>query len=169
MDSTRIGIFGASVGGYLSLMTAATNGEADFDVGENLDYSSDVQAAVSLYGISNLLTIGEGFNPELIKVHASPAVTEALIINGAAFNTFLGALILAPPPGKTAAASPISHVDGSEPPTLLLHGAQELLVSPLQSAKMFDALQKVGVDVKYIFRAWRSAVVSGCCLLSLRS
>ena len=50
--------------------------------------SSDVQAVVSLYGISDLLSIGEGYSDEIQKVHESPAVTEALLVNGCRFQHF---------------------------------------------------------------------------------
>ena len=55
------------------------------------------QAVVSLYGISDLRNIGAGFSPEIEKVHESPAVTEALLVNGPAFGKFPGASILQTP------------------------------------------------------------------------
>lgn len=83
IDRERIGVFGDSAGGYLAEMVAMTNGESDFDVGDNLNESSEVQAAVSFYGISDLLTIGEGLGDEIASVHQSKAVTEALKAQGA--------------------------------------------------------------------------------------
>jgi hypothetical protein len=47
----------------------------------------------TIYGISNLLNIGEGFPEQIQQVHRSAAVTEALLVHGAAFRTFAGATI----------------------------------------------------------------------------
>lgn len=88
IDPAKIGVLGDSAGGYLAQMSGATNGEKQFDKGDFLNQSSDVQAVVSLYGLSDLRNIGEGFPEEIRVVHDSPAVTEALLVNGPAFNTF---------------------------------------------------------------------------------
>lgn len=41
-------------------MMGTTNGDKTFDKGDFLQQSSDVQAVATLYGISDLLNIGEG-------------------------------------------------------------------------------------------------------------
>lgn len=79
---------GDSAGGYLSEMMAAVNGEQGWEHGESLQYSSDIQSAVSFYGISDLTCIGEGLGQERESVHLSPAVTEALLVHGPAFDAF---------------------------------------------------------------------------------
>ena len=147
VDTDRIGLLGASAGGYVVQMAGATNGEKNWDVGDFKEVSSDVQAVVSIYGISDLTTIGEGIGNE--NVHASAAVTEALLLNGPAFKDFAGASVNADPQ-KAKAASPIGHVDGTEPPFLLMHGSGDKVVSPLQSKKMFEALQNKKVEAEYV-------------------
>lgn len=147
VDPSRIGILGDSAGGYVVQMMGATNGEKKWDVGDFTDKSSDVQAVVSVYGISDLTSIGEGIGNE--DVHASPAVTEALLVNGPAFRDFKGASITADPK-KAREASPIGHVDGSEPPFLLLHGTADKVVSPEQSRRMYEALKAKKVDTEYV-------------------
>ena len=147
VDANRIGLLGDSAGGYVVQMAGATNGEKNWDVGDFKEVSSDVQAVVSIYGISDLTTIGEGLGNE--NVHASAAVTEALLLNGPAFKDFAGASVNADPQ-KAKAASPIGHVDGTEPPFLLMHGSGDKVVSPLQSKKMFEALQNKKVEVEYV-------------------
>lgn len=149
IDPSRIGVLGDSAGGYLAQMMGATNKEKQWDVGDFLKQDSDVQAVVSLYGISDLRNIGAGFPEEIQKVHEFPAVTEALLVNGPAFNTFSGASIIQTPE-KALEASPIGHVDGSEPPFLLLHGSADNLVSPIQSKQMYEALKQHNVDAKYV-------------------
>lgn len=147
VDANRIGLLGDSAGGYVVQMVGATNGEKNWDVGDFKEVSSDVQAVVSIYGISDLTTIGEGIGNE--NVHASAAVTEALLLNGPAFKDFAGASVNADPQ-KAKAASPIGHVDGTEPPFLLMHGSGDKVVSPLQSKKMFEALQNKKVEAEYV-------------------
>lgn len=147
VDANRIGLLGDSAGGYVVQMAGATNGEKNWDVGDFKEVSSDVQAVVSIYGISDLTTIGEGIGNE--NVHASAAVTEALLLNGPAFKDFAGASVNADPQ-KAKAASPIGHVDGTEPPFLLMHGSGDKVVSPLQSKKMFEELQNKKVEAEYV-------------------
>lgn len=147
VDANRIGLLGDSAGGYVVQMAGATNGEKNWDVGDFKEVSSDVQAVVSIYGISDLTTIGEGIGNE--NVHASAAVTEALLLNGPAFKDFAGTSVNADPQ-KAKAASPIGHVDGTEPPFLLMHGSGDKVVSPLQSKKMFEALQNKKVEAEYV-------------------
>ena len=91
-------------------MSGATNGEKQFDKGDFLNQSSDVQAVVSLYGLSDLRNIGEGFPEEIRVVHDSPAATEALLVNGPAFNTFPGESITKDPK-KMLDASPLDATD----------------------------------------------------------
>lgn len=149
IDPARIGVLGDSAGGYVSQMMGMTNGEKAFDKGQFLDKSSDVQAAVTMYGISNLLEIGDGFPDDIAKVHQSPAVTEALLVNGTAFGDFPGASI-GSDPEKALQASPMGHVEGSKPPFLIMHGSADTLVSPLQSLQLFEALKKKGDKVEYV-------------------
>lgn len=141
VDADRIGLLGDSAGGYVVQMAGVTNGEKNWDVGDFKEVSSDVQAVVSIYGISDLTTIGEGIGNE--KVHASAAVTEALLLNGPAFKDFAGASVNADPQ-KAKAASPIGHVDGTEPPFLLMHGSGDKVVSPLQSKKCLKRFRTRG-------------------------
>lgn len=149
IDPARIGVLGDSAGGYLAEMLGVTNGEKKFDKGDFLSESSDVQAAATLYGISNLLNISEGFPEELRKAHESPAVTEALLVNGPAFDKSLGASIM-DNPAKALAASPLGHVEGQKPPFLIMHGSADTLVSPVQSRQFYEALVSKGNKADYV-------------------
>lgn len=149
IDASKIGILGDSAGGYLSQMVAVTGNEKQFDKGDNLHVDSTVQAAATLYGISDLRNIGAGFDEAIQKVHQSPAVTEALLVNGVAFNEYPGASILSDS-DKALAASSLGHIKKNLPPFLIMHGTEDKLVSPVQSEQLYEALKQNGNRVTYV-------------------
>lgn len=149
IDASKIGVLGDSAGGYLSQMVAVTGNEKQFDKGDNLHVDSTVQAAATLYGISDLRNIGAGFDEAIEKVHQSPAVTEALLVNGVAFNDNPGASILSDS-DKALAASSLGHIKKNLPPFLIMHGTEDKLVSPIQSEQLYEALKQSGNRVTYV-------------------
>ncbi|EMM7215861.1 alpha/beta hydrolase [Enterobacter bugandensis] len=149
IDPSRIGVFGDSAGGWLAQMLGTTNGDKSFEHGDFLSQSADVQAVATLYGISDLRNIGDGFPDHRQKVHQSPAVTESLLINGVAFRNFPGASI-ASTPEKAINASPIGHIRGRKPPFLIMHGTKDTLVSPKQSATLYEGLLDEGNKADYV-------------------
>ncbi len=149
IDASKIGVLGDSAGGYLSQMVAVTGNEKQFDKGDNLHVDSTVQAAATLYGISDLRNIGAGFDEAIQKVHQSPAVTEALLVNGVAFNESPGASILSDS-DKALAASSLGHIKKNLPPFLIMHGTEDKLVSPVQSEQLYEALKQNGNRVTYV-------------------
>lgn len=149
IDASKIGVLGDSAGGYLSQMVAVTGNEKQFDKGDNLHVDSTVQAAATLYGISDLRNIGAGFDEAIQKVHESPAVTEALLVNGVAFNEYPGASILSDS-DKALAASSLGHIKKNLPPFLIMHGTEDKLVSPVQSEQLYEALKQNGNRVTYV-------------------
>lgn len=149
IDPQRIGTLGDSAGGYVAQMLGTTGDERRFDKGSFLDKPSDVQAVVTLYGLSDLSNIGAGLPERLQKVHESPAVTEALLVNGPAFGSFGGASVLATPE-KTRDASPMGHLQGKKPPFLIFHGSLDTHVSPIQSAQLYKGLVAGGNQANYV-------------------
>lgn len=149
IDASKIGVLGDSAGGYLSQMVSVTGNEKQFDKGDNLHVDSTVQAAATLYGISDLRNIGAGFDEAIQKVHQSPAVTEALLVNGVAFNEYPGASILSDS-DKALAASSLGHIKKNLPPFLIMHGTEDKLVSPVQSEQLYEALKQSGNRVTYV-------------------
>lgn len=149
IDPSRIGVLGDSAGGYMAQMMALTSGDKSFEQGDFLNQSSDVQAAATLYGISNLLNIGAGFPAAIQKVHQSPAVTEALLVHGSAFRDWPGATI-GSDKQKALAASPMGYITGKKPPFLIMHGSADTLVSPVQSEQLYKALKAEGNKADYV-------------------
>jgi acetyl esterase/lipase len=50
INPDKIGVWGESAGGHLSLMVGCADTSAGFDVGDNLKVSSRVQAVISVFG-----------------------------------------------------------------------------------------------------------------------
>jgi acetyl esterase/lipase len=120
VDPASVGALGASAGGHLVGMLA-TDGEGSLKTGHR------VAAAVSWSGPMDFA----GFAPV--------AGTRA----GAAISSFLGC---APDacPGTYAAASPVTHVDKTDAPMLIVNSANEL-VPRSQADAMKAALDRAGV------------------------
>jgi acetyl esterase/lipase len=55
LDASRFGAIGHSAGGHLSSLLGASGDVKDFDKGENLDFSSRVQAVCAMSGPTDLL------------------------------------------------------------------------------------------------------------------
>ena len=144
IDPERVGIVGGSAGGYLTAMAGTTSGTTTFDKGENLSVTSDVKAAVDLYGLSDLTRIGDDYSDAVKEAHKSAGATEALWVNGSAvFGGKDGGIQADAKAAK--AANPITYISKTSAPMLLMHGTKDFVVSPSQTDLLFQALQEKGI------------------------
>ena len=135
LDPDRIGVWGASAGGHLAALLGTTNHKKDFDVGENLDQSSAVQAVCDIFGPTDFETFFE--TPDM-KTNTHHPI--AKLLGGS----------VAEKQELAAAATPLTHVAKENPPFLILHGTNDKLVPVDQSRRFYDALKKVGVDAEMV-------------------
>ena len=145
IDPNKIGVMGDSAGGYLAAITGTTNGIKQFDQGDNLKQSSDIQGVVDLYGLSDLTKIGDDYSQKVQQAHKSAGATEALWVNGSPVFGGQDGGILANKE-KAQAANPISYISKQTPPFLLMHGDQDRLVSPSQTEILHQALVEKGIE-----------------------
>lgn len=146
IDTNKIAVIGDSAGGYLAQLMGVTSNSTHFLPTETTAEISKVAAVVSLYGISDLSTIGGTKNPPVF--HKGTSSPEALLIHGIGAQN--SSLTINDSPEKAKKASPTSYVTNNLPPFLLLHGSADTLVSPEQSQHMYEALYKKNVDASYI-------------------
>jgi acetyl esterase/lipase len=131
-------IAGSSAGAHLAALVGLTNGVAELegDVGGDLAASSDVQAIVDLYGASNLTTILAQSTPHGLNVRV-PALE--LLLGGKPDAVSELARL----------ASPVFHVDASDPPLLLQHGDQDPQMPVNQALELLGAYEAFGLPVDF--------------------
>jgi acetyl esterase/lipase len=125
-------LWGESAGGYLAAMAAVTGAGAD--------------AVVDVFGASHLATIADGFDPATVAAYTAP---------GAALPTYLlgPGRAFADHPDEVTSADPVSHITPETPPFLLLHGDDDRIVAPEQTARLHQALRRADVDsTRYVLQ-----------------
>jgi len=123
--SEKFVLLGGSAGGHLALL-------------QGYKYNSPVKvkAIVDFFGPADMT--------DLYNNPASPLIPTTLVA------TIVGATPVSNP-GLYQQSSPINFITAQSPPTIILHGGADPLVSPNQSIALRNKLQIAGVTYQYIF------------------
>jgi acetyl esterase/lipase len=144
LSTDRIGVVGHSAGGHLTALLGTTGGHNAFDVGENRDVSSRVQAVCPMSAPTAFMEMGGS--------HLDPDSPESRLIGAPVLEN----------PALVARANPITYVSKDSPPFLLLHGDRDDVVAYSQSQLLHDALVNAGADsTLYIVRGGDHDLNSG--------
>jgi acetyl esterase/lipase len=152
IDSNRIGMSGASAGGVISLMMAATPQEGDPKARDPIDRESTrLQAVACFYPASDLINFQKA-GENVLKIAAANRHLGSYQFRDHDPKTNSYKLITDPKRVAELLAdnSPITHVSAGDTPTLIVHGEKDRLVPLLQASKMVDALKAVGVESKLV-------------------
>ena len=123
LDRNRFVTMGESAGGYLACMAALAGRE--YDVGEHLDQSPEVQAVVDFYG----------------KIDFSKEGKDA-VCNALVNRTFLDGRN---DPAFLASIACKNLVNENTCPMLIFHGSEDPLVPLAESEELYQALTEKGV------------------------
>ena len=138
LDLLRFASWGESAGGHLAAMLGTAGHERSFEVGEQLDRSSCVQAVLDFFGPTDFLQMDAQRLPEGM-VHDAADSPESQLVGGPIQER----------PAKVARANPVTYVTPEAPPFLIVHGDRDPLVPYGQSLLLVDALRAAGVPVTF--------------------
>jgi acetyl esterase/lipase len=136
IDHERIIVMGDSAGGYLAAMLATieTPGAYLGNCPHSLPTSDWIQGAVIFYGLYDFTSI-DGY-------------TELQVSKG--LEPFWEAQFSEIAPETLAEMSPMSWVDGSEPPFLIIHGTSDTIFPSWMSENFASVLEDAGVEVELV-------------------
>jgi acetyl esterase/lipase len=137
LDSNRFVVAGASAGGHLAALVGVSNGDVrlEGELGKHLELSSEVHAIVSFYGASNLQSILSQSTEYGLSVRV-PALQ--LLIGGQPNDE----------PELAHLASPVAHVDASDPPLWLIHGDADPQMPFAQSEEFVRCYKALSLPVQ---------------------
>lgn len=147
VNPEKISLIGDSAGGYLVSFAAVTHEEKIFNVGDNLNQSSKIVAAVNLYGVSDLTKIAADYSEGRQNLHKLPSAMESLFLYGVPqFSGRIGTVFS--DEKFAAAANPLNYVTENSAPMLLMHGTADGVVSPSQTDILFQVLKSKNVEAE---------------------
>ena len=155
IDPDRIGIYGGSAGGHLSLMLGMGGDNGDRNAKDPVDReSSRVQAVACFFPPTDLLNFGKPGKEMIHAIDHQPPFRAAFDYRELDKQSMLWLPITDDQRLRdiTRQISPITFVTPDDPPTLIIHGDGDMLVPLQQSEVIVDKLKKTGVEVKLVVK-----------------
>ena len=132
LDPDHFGAMGGSAGGYFSSFLGITGDVKDFDVGDNLEYSSAVQAVVDEYGLVNVSSLAQD------RIDAGQ-------ISRDVESVYMGCDISSASCTNATKASPSNYITKGDAPFFILHGGKDTQIPIKQSQDFYAKLLSTGV------------------------
>ncbi len=157
LDPEHFGAIGDSSGGHLAALLGTSYGEAYLEGTANTGFSDAVQAVADWYGPVDIIQGPVVFDDDI-------CTTEMGYLNDTyggeetpyfywtmAWGRFLGGSLADSAVLEQAAQStPLTYVDVTDPPFLVIHGEADSMVPISQSESLVNALSAAGVEVVFI-------------------
>ncbi|RIK79610.1 MAG: alpha/beta hydrolase [Planctomycetota bacterium] len=154
VDPDRLGIYGGSAGGHLSLMLGTAGAEGAKTARDGVDReSSRVQAVACFFPPTDFLNYGKpgevalgtgvlsGFKAPFDFTELDGSNRSFKLITDQKRREEIGREI-----------SPVNHASSDDPPTLIIHGDADKLVPIQQAELMVEALKKAGVETELVVK-----------------
>lgn len=153
LDSDNIGIWGASAGAQLAMMSAYTSEDLYKGDTDLSNISSKVNYLIDTYGPTNLNTLFRTDLNPFMTTFAKLCVRKVIAKRNKQLKCVTGYDIETQKKRVMQLCrefSPINYVNKKCCPTLIMHGAADTTVKIQQSIDMFIELRKCGVEAKMI-------------------
>ena len=154
IDPNRLGIYGGSAGGHLSLMVGMAGTPGKKEATDPVEReSSRVEAVACFFPPTDFLNYGKsgenalgrgvlaGFKAPFAFHEVDPRIGGFVDVVDEAERLKIGRAI-----------SPVNHASADDPPTLIIHGDADKLVPIQQSERMIEVLKKAGVAQKLVVK-----------------
>ncbi|WP_125764867.1 alpha/beta hydrolase [Companilactobacillus hulinensis] len=124
INPNKVITMGESAGGHMASMLGVTNSQSKFDVGDNLEFSSDVNIAIPWYGVVDPLSAKQGsVSNDFDFVYRNLLGAEPEVA-----------------PKLDAQANPLTYINDKTVPFLILHGDKDEVVPIEDGKKLYNTL-----------------------------